>query len=48
MNSDTFRKALILTGPTGSGKTEFGLKLAERLGAEIASIFNAGSAGKRL
>jgi tRNA dimethylallyltransferase len=38
MNSDVFRNALILTGPTGSGKTELGLKLAERLGAEIVSM----------
>src|SRR5262249_39080829 len=33
-----FDEALILTGPTGSGKTELGLRLAERLGAEIVSM----------
>jgi tRNA dimethylallyltransferase len=38
MNSDEFRNALILTGPTGSGKSELGIKLAERLGAEIVSM----------
>jgi tRNA dimethylallyltransferase len=38
MNPEVFRNALILTGPTGSGKTELGLKLAERLGAEIVSM----------
>jgi tRNA dimethylallyltransferase len=32
---DSFRNALVLTGPTGSGKTQLGLTLAERLGAEI-------------
>jgi tRNA dimethylallyltransferase len=38
MSTAAFRNALILTGPTGSGKTELGLKLAERLGAEIVSM----------
>jgi tRNA dimethylallyltransferase len=38
MNVDTFRNARILTGPTGSGKSELGLKLAERFGAEIVSM----------
>jgi tRNA dimethylallyltransferase len=38
MSSDAFRNTLILTGPTGSGKTEVGLKLADRLGAEIVSM----------
>src|SRR5262245_1059854 len=33
-----FDEALILTGPTGSGKTELSLRLAERLGAEIVSM----------
>ena len=31
-------RCLILTGPTGSGKTELGAELAERLGAEIVSM----------
>ncbi len=30
--------ALVLTGPTGSGKTSLGLELADRLGAEIVSM----------
>src|SRR5207253_6821571 len=38
MNPDIFRKALILTGPTGCGKTALGVELAERLGAEIISM----------
>src|SRR5437763_664579 len=38
MTSDPFANALILTGPTGSGKTELGLELAERLGAEIVCM----------
>jgi tRNA dimethylallyltransferase len=38
MVPDAFRDALILTGPTGSGKTSLGLELAERLGAEIVSM----------
>jgi tRNA dimethylallyltransferase len=33
-----FTDALVLTGPTGSGKTALGLDLAERLGAEIVSM----------
>ncbi len=33
-----FGNALILTGPTGSGKSELGVALAERLGAEIISM----------
>src|SRR5438093_2599170 len=32
------RNALILTGPTGSGKSRLALELAERLGAEIVSM----------
>jgi tRNA dimethylallyltransferase len=35
---DPFGNALVLTGPTGSGKTSLGLELAERLGAEIVSM----------
>src|SRR5271154_5461816 len=38
MLSDFVRRALVLTGPTGSGKTQLGLKLAETLGAEIVSM----------
>jgi tRNA dimethylallyltransferase len=33
-----FHNALILTGPTASGKTALGIELAERLGAEIISM----------
>ena len=35
---ETFPQALILTGPTGSGKSRLALDLAERLGAEIVSM----------
>jgi tRNA dimethylallyltransferase len=38
MSANPFQGALILTGPTGSGKTQLGLELAERLGAEIVSM----------
>src|SRR5947209_17509813 len=38
MNSDPFHNALVLTGPTGSGKSALGVELAERLGAEIVSM----------
>jgi tRNA dimethylallyltransferase len=38
MEPDPFRNALILTGPTGAGKTGLALALAERLGAEIVSM----------
>jgi tRNA dimethylallyltransferase len=38
MAANVFRNALILTGPTGSGKTTLGLRQAERLGAEIVSM----------
>lgn len=35
MSADPFRNSLILSGPTGSGKTQLGVELAYRLGAEI-------------
>jgi tRNA dimethylallyltransferase len=38
MTPDAFRNALILTGPTGSGKSALAVELAERLGAEIVSM----------
>jgi tRNA dimethylallyltransferase len=38
VSPDTFRHALVLTGPTGSGKTELSLRRAEQLGAEIVSM----------
>jgi tRNA dimethylallyltransferase len=38
MTPETFRDALILTGPTGSGKSRLALALAERLGAEIVAM----------
>lgn len=38
VSPDIFRNALVLTGPTGSGKSELGVELAERLGAEIVSM----------
>jgi tRNA dimethylallyltransferase len=37
-SSDPFRDVLVLTGPTGCGKTRLGVALAERLGAEIVSM----------
>jgi tRNA dimethylallyltransferase len=33
-----FQDALVLTGPTGSGKSRLGVELAERMGAEIVSM----------
>jgi tRNA dimethylallyltransferase len=33
-----FQDALVLTGPTGSGKSQLGVELAERLSAEIVSM----------
>src|SRR5438132_11607002 len=33
-----FQNALVLTGPTGSGKTQLALDLAQRLDAEIISM----------
>jgi tRNA dimethylallyltransferase len=38
MTPEAFRNALILTGPTGSGKSRLALDLAERLGAEIVCM----------
>ncbi len=38
MNDDLFRRVLILTGPTGSGKSQLALELAERLDAEIVAM----------
>jgi tRNA dimethylallyltransferase len=38
MSAQPFSTALILTGPTGSGKTALGVALAERLGAEIVAM----------
>ena len=35
---DEFRSALVLTGPTGSGKSALALELAEKLGAEIVAM----------
>ena len=33
-----FHNALVLTGPTGAGKSRLGVELAERMGAEIVSM----------
>jgi tRNA dimethylallyltransferase len=38
MIPEPFQNVLVLTGPTGSGKTRLGIELAERLGAEIVSM----------
>ncbi len=38
MPPDPFRNALVLTGPTGSGKSALAVDLAGRLGAEIVSM----------
>lgn len=38
MTPEIFRHALILTGPTGSGKSALALEVADRLGAEIVSM----------
>ncbi len=38
ISDDPCQNALILTGPTGSGKSRLALELAERLGAEIVAM----------
>jgi tRNA dimethylallyltransferase len=38
MTPDPFRNALILTGPTGSGKSSLAMELAPRLNAEIVAM----------
>jgi tRNA dimethylallyltransferase len=38
MTPDAFRNTLVLTGPTGSGKSALAVDLAERLGAEVVSM----------
>jgi tRNA dimethylallyltransferase len=38
MTPYSFRHALILTGPTGSGKSQLALRLADRVGAEVVSM----------
>src|SRR5436309_14346896 len=38
MSPDAFRNALIVTGPTGCGKSRLALDLAGRLGAEVVSM----------
>jgi tRNA dimethylallyltransferase len=38
MTPHPFGKALVLTGPTGSGKSQLGVELAELLGAEVVSM----------
>jgi tRNA dimethylallyltransferase len=38
MSPDVFRNVLILTGPTGSGKSGLALEMAPRLGAEIVAM----------
>jgi tRNA dimethylallyltransferase len=38
MAPNVFQRAVILTGPTGAGKTRLGVTLAEQLGAEIISM----------
>src|SRR5947209_6864317 len=35
---ERFRNAIVLTGPTGSGKSAVALELAERVGAEIVAM----------
>src|SRR5262245_33287860 len=36
--TETLANSWFLTGPTAAGKTQVGLRLAERLGAEILSL----------
>jgi tRNA dimethylallyltransferase len=38
MLPEPFQRALVLTGPTGCGKTDLAIELAEALGAEIISM----------
>src|SRR5262245_65070821 len=38
MDPHLFHNAVVLTGPTGSGKTALGVELALRMGAEIVSM----------
>jgi tRNA dimethylallyltransferase len=38
MTPDAFRNTLVLTGPTGSGKSQLAIELAGRLGAEVVSM----------
>jgi tRNA dimethylallyltransferase len=38
VNADLLQNTIFLTGPTGSGKSEIGLSLAEGIGAEIVSM----------
>ncbi len=38
IDPEIFSKALVLSGPTGSGKTRLGVEIAERLDAEIVSM----------
>jgi tRNA dimethylallyltransferase len=38
MLPEPFKRTLVLTGPTGSGKTDLGVELAEALDAEIVSM----------
>ena len=38
MSSPAFQNAWVLTGPTGSGKSEYALRLAERWNAEIIAM----------
>jgi tRNA dimethylallyltransferase len=38
MSPDIFRNALVLTGPTGSGKSALAVEVGERLGAEVVSM----------